>query len=152
MTATCACAGELDTPAGETDHRIRALGEEECTDLLRNHSVGHFAFAAGGRTTVVPANYIFDGRNVVVRSGSGLVDDADMRSASLTIDEAGPDGTWGWTVLAQGTCSDVTSAIDEVSEHLRELPLRPWAPGETGHWLRLRPRRVTGRAFGRRPI
>jgi nitroimidazol reductase NimA-like FMN-containing flavoprotein (pyridoxamine 5'-phosphate oxidase superfamily) len=148
--------GNPETPAspvGEASgEQLRVLSEEECASLLRGARLGRLAFAVEGHPTIFPVNYIYDGTSVVVRTASGLkLQEAPMRPAAFEIDDAGADGSWGWSVVVHGPCFDASSSIDEVSERLRELPLRPWAPGAREHWLRIVPRQVTGRAFGPAP-
>jgi nitroimidazol reductase NimA-like FMN-containing flavoprotein (pyridoxamine 5'-phosphate oxidase superfamily) len=148
--------GEPETPGGSLEAdpggEMRALSEDECASLLRGARLGRLAFAVEGHTTIFPVNFLYDGTSIVVRTAPGFkLDEAPMRAVAFEIDDAGPDGTWGWSVVVQGPCYDVSSSIDEISEHLRELPLRPWAPGAREHWLRIAPRQITGRAFGTTP-
>lgn len=49
----------------------------------------------------------------------------------------------GWSVLVQGTATEVTDP-DEL-DRLHRLPLHPWAPGDKPHWLRLATDHITGR-------
>jgi nitroimidazol reductase NimA-like FMN-containing flavoprotein (pyridoxamine 5'-phosphate oxidase superfamily) len=148
--------GERETPGrsveADSGGELRVLREDECASLLRGARLGRLAFAVGGQTSIFPVNYLYDGTSIVMRTAPGFkLQEAPMRAAAFEIDDAGPDGTWGWSVVAQGPCYDISSSMDDISEQLRELPLRPWAPGAREHWLRIAPHQITGRAFGTVP-
>ncbi|HWD44944.1 MAG TPA: pyridoxamine 5'-phosphate oxidase family protein, partial [Actinomycetota bacterium] len=49
----------------------------------------------------------------------------------------------GWSVVVRGTLAEITDATH--LERLRALPLYPWAPGEKSRYLRVQPRKITGR-------
>lgn len=132
--------------------QLRVLSTEECTSLLHARRLGRLAFATEDQATIFPVNYLFEGTSVVVRTGPGFkLEEAPMRSVAFEIDDADPDGAWGWSVVVQGPCFDVTDTIDDASARIRELPVRPWAPGSREHWLRIVSRHISGRSFGRAP-
>jgi len=128
---------------------LQILTEDECRDLLAQHHFGRLAFVSDGGPVVLPVNYVFDGRSLVIRSAPGAkLTDAPMTAAAFEIDDAGPDGRWGWSVLARGVAFDITDSLDDHSEALRALPVEPWAPGEKPNWLMLTVTTVSGRQFG----
>ncbi|MFI5042241.1 MAG: pyridoxamine 5'-phosphate oxidase family protein, partial [Acidimicrobiales bacterium] len=109
---------------------LRALSEGECADLLRSHRLGRLGVGLEGWPAILPVNYLFDGTSVVIRTAPGAkLDEAPLSTVAFEIDDADRYGHWGWSVLVQGPAFDITSATDEVSEHLRALPVRPWALG-----------------------
>jgi nitroimidazol reductase NimA-like FMN-containing flavoprotein (pyridoxamine 5'-phosphate oxidase superfamily) len=128
---------------------LRNLTREECIELLQHNSFGRFAVVIDGRPTIFPVNYSYDHEGLVIRTAPGKkLDQAPLSSVAFEIDDADPTGKWGWSVVVQGPCFDVTSSIDELSEAARSLPLNPWVPGSHEHWLRIPVHEVTGRAFG----
>jgi uncharacterized protein len=128
---------------------LEELSAEECRALLSDHSFGRLAFLSDGGPMVIPVNYGFDGRSVVVRTAPGTkLHDAPMTAAAFEIDDAAPDGAWGWSVLARGLAFDITDTLDEHSELLRKIPVEPWAPGDKPDWLMLTVSTVSGRRFG----
>jgi uncharacterized protein len=132
---------------------LRVLSDAECVDLLRRHRFGRVALAIDGWPAILPVNYLFDGTSVVIRTAPGAkLDQAPLTAVAFEIDDADRYGHWGWSVLVQGPAFDVTSSIDELSEHLRELPVHPWAPGAREHWLKIASVRMSGRAFGEAPV
>lgn len=137
---------------GEPDRGLRVLSRAECLELLGRQGIGRLAFAAEGQARIFPVNYFFDGKGVVVRTGPGFkLAEAPMRNVAFEIDAAAVDGAWGWSVVVEGTCFDITNALDEVSTRGRELPVRAWAPGERQLWLRIDMTRISGRVFGLPP-
>lgn len=132
--------------------QLRVLSRPACAELLRTKRLGRLAFAVGGQAKIFPLNYHFDGHDVVVRTGRGFkLAEAPMRNVAFEVDAAGEDGSWGWSVVVEGTCFNLTGALDDASEKARRLPVRAWPPGERDQFLRIDARRVSGRAFGEVP-
>jgi uncharacterized protein len=128
---------------------LRMLSDDECVRLLRRHRFGRLAVGLEGWPAILPVNYLFDGTSVVIRTAPGAkLEQAPLAAVAFEIDDADRYGHWGWSVLVQGPALDITSSADELSEHLRTLPVRPWAPGARDHWLKITAVRVSGRAFG----
>ena len=131
---------------------VEELSEDECRRLLASHTFGRLAFVSGGGPVVLPVNYGFDGRAIVIRTAAGTkLEDAPMAAAAFEIDDAASDGRWGWSVLARGVAFDISDTLDEHSEFLRTVPVRPWSPGEKHSWLSLSVTAVSGRRFGAVP-
>jgi len=106
------------------------------SELLRNHQFGRFVFAYDGWPVVTPVNYVFEDPTIVIRTDLGAkLSAAPFQAVAFEIDDADPSGHWGWSVLAQGPAFDITSAFDDRSQRLRELSVKPWAPGVHDHWL-----------------
>ena len=70
---------------------------------------------------------------------------------AFEIDDADPEGAWGWSVLVQGPAFDITDEGDACSQRLRLAPVRSFAPGERHHWLKVSALQVSGRQFGTVP-
>jgi nitroimidazol reductase NimA-like FMN-containing flavoprotein (pyridoxamine 5'-phosphate oxidase superfamily) len=133
--------------------KLVELNVDECMRLLQTHNFGRLAFASEGWPLVLPVNYVFDGRSVVIRTEPGAkLDDAPKARVAFEIDEAAPDGKWGWSVVVRGLAFNISEAIDPYSESNREQPVDAWAPGPKPNWLRVSATRVTGRRFGNPPL
>lgn len=140
--------GSAHPEVGE-DAELRTLDDEECIVLLRSHCLGRLAFTVDDQPHVFPVNYLFEDKSVVIRTAPGLkLDQAPLRPVAFEIDDASSDGTWGWSVVVEGPCINLTDCVDGWSERLRGLPVQPWAPGARGHWIGVYARRLSGRAFG----
>lgn len=132
-----------------TDEGLEVLGDEECLALLTDHHFGRMAFLADGWPMILPVNYVFVEPSIVVRTGPGAkLEEVPLTMVAFEIDDADPDGAWGWSVLAQGPAFDISDSLDEYSDGLRHLPVQPQAPGHRPSWLKIAARRVSGRRFG----
>ncbi|MGH9304035.1 MAG: pyridoxamine 5'-phosphate oxidase family protein [Acidimicrobiales bacterium] len=144
-------AARLVPPAGDNSagEELRVLSRQECVRLLGCHQLGRLAWAVGRQAKIFPINYLFDGTSIVVRTGPGFMfSEAPMRDVAFEIDAAADDGAWGWSVVVEGTCLNITGALDGVSERAQKLPVHAWAPGVRAKWLRIDARHISGRGFG----
>lgn len=128
------------------------LEAAQILELLRTHSLGRMVFAHESWPVIVPVNYCFTDPTIVIRTGPGAkLTSAPMHVVAFEIDDADPDGRWGWSVLVQGTAFEITYARDDWSRRLRELVVHPAAPGVRDHWLIISALRISGRSFGKPP-
>jgi len=140
-------------PAGEPPtSTLQALDDEECVRLLRSHRLGRIAFAHRSWPVILPVNYVYDDPSVVIRTGPGAkLDSAPLTGVAFEIDDADPDGAWGWSVVVQGPAFDITEAADTYSQRLRLAPVVPWPEGARVHWLKISAVHLSGRRFGAVP-
>jgi len=142
-----------DTSGAPVFPKLVELTLDECMRLLHAQRYGRLAFASEGWPLVLPVNYTFDGQSVIIRTGPGAkLDNAPMTAVAFEIDDAAPDGNWGWSVHIRGIAFDVTDTIDAYSEANRRQTVDPWAPGPKPSWLRITATTITGRRFGNPPI
>ena len=130
---------------------LETVSHEDCVRLLEAGRFGRLAYGGeDGWPVVVPVNYRWAGTAVVVRVATGaLLREVPLTAVAFEVDDADPEGEWGWSVLVAGPAFDITDAGDTESERLRDLAVRPWAPGIRDHWLKITPAKITGRRFGR---
>ena len=141
--------GGLPPATARANSGVRVLSKEECLALLRSHRLGRLALSVDDQPHIFPVNYLYEETSVVIRTAPGLkLDHGPLRAVAFEIDDASPNGDWGWSVVVLGPCFDLTDTIDKRSERLLELPVRPWAPGAREHCLSVLARHVSGRAFG----
>jgi nitroimidazol reductase NimA-like FMN-containing flavoprotein (pyridoxamine 5'-phosphate oxidase superfamily) len=138
---------EVDVQA-ESISRVVELDRDECRRLLASTSLGRLAINVPGWPPVIrPVNYVFDqsSGSVVFRSAQGSKFTASLLSgqAAFEIDGLEPEKETGWSVIVVGVVEEITNAA-EISR-LERLGLRPWAPGDKPHWLRIRSTVVSGR-------
>ena len=127
----------------QADSVVEEIPREECLRLLATRPIGRVAVAEpGSPPLVVPVNFLLDGEAVVFRSDYGtkfrLMALAEQ-AVSFEVDDVDVGRPSGWSVLVQGQAYEATPWE---TTHLR---LRPWAPGEKGHWVRIVPDSITGR-------
>jgi uncharacterized protein len=126
--------------------RLEKLSRDQCMQLLSSHPVpiGRIALA-DPRPLIFPVNYhVYEG-SIVFRTDHGTKLDRAIRGefVAFEVDEVVPNFHIGWSVLVRGQAKEVTD--EEELKALKSLPLRSWAPGEKGHYVRVDPQTVAGR-------
>ena len=71
--------------------------------------------------------------------------EASLAKVAFEVDDIDVERHQGWSVAVHGFGRDITHAIDPESERLRDLPVRPWAPGQRDRWFKINPAEITGR-------
>jgi nitroimidazol reductase NimA-like FMN-containing flavoprotein (pyridoxamine 5'-phosphate oxidase superfamily) len=128
--------------------QVVELDRGECLRLLAATSLGRLAVNVEGWPPVIrPVNYVFDqsSQSVVFRSARGSKLTALLLSteAAFEIDGIEPDAHSGWSVIVIGTAEEITQAAEV--HRLEQLGVRPLAPGDKPHWIRIRATVVSGR-------
>lgn len=127
-----------------TRRRLEPLSVDDCLRLLGSRYVGRIAFVANGRPHVLPINYRLHEGAVVFRTDYGtLLDAVHLADVAFEVDAIDADYHTGWSVVVHGKAEEVWRP--EELETVRRLPLRPWAPGARGHYVRIFPGEITGR-------
>lgn len=124
---------------------LEHLSTPECWRLLAQSPVGRVGVLVDSAPEIYPVNHVVDEQMVVFRTDPGSKLRGLDRSPSVCfeVDEINVDDRTGWSVLVKGHAVELTSPTELRSA--RALPLRFWALGEKGHWIRIRPLEVTGR-------
>lgn len=131
---------------------LEVMTEAECLTLLAHHSFGRLAVNLGDGPTIMPINFAFVERSIVIRTAPGSkLANAPLTKVAIEVDEVGPGHVWGWSVVARGPAFDISTSIDEYSEHLRTLPFNSWLSGDRGNVLKVAVREISGRRFGNIP-
>ena len=127
---------------------LRALTKAECYALLGRNEVGRLAYLARvDAPDIAPVNYVFDGTDVLIRSGPGPKLQAAERGdkVAFEVDEVDPVHHRGCSVVVYGTAAKI--GRDERGTQPPEGTPVPWADGPRHHTIRIRPHRVTGRCL-----
>lgn len=123
------------------------LSSSECLRLLGNHSFGRLAFMdhVGVLPMIMPVNYVLCADLVTFRTGAGSKLGNALRGepVAFEVDGLDPADTTGWSVVVRGHAEVVTDSLELAS--LWDTPLQPWAPGAKTHYIRIQPRRISGR-------
>lgn len=131
----------MTTPAKK---QMDELSVEECFDLLKTKAVGRLAYVDGGKPRILPLNYDLHQGSVVFRIGYGdLLDAIHNRDVEFEADNADADAHVGWSVIVHGVAEEIWKP--EELELARQLSLRPWAPGDRDHYVRILSSSITGR-------
>ena len=126
------------------------LDRNDCLRLLAGTRFGRLAVSPTdwrAPPVIRPVNYLFDAssQSVVFRSARGSKFTALLLSGQAAFEIDGSDSGMetGWSVIVQGPIEEITG--DAELQRLEGLGLRPWAPGEKPHWIRVRATVVSGR-------
>lgn len=130
--------------------RWQELTKSECFELLAREYLGRVAVVDDRGPVVFPVNFVLDRHMVVLRTDDGTKLDAAVRGSRVAFEIDGTDAAahTGWSVVVRGEAVEVTDPAEVA--RLRRLPLRPWAPGTKGHYVRILPAVLTGRRIGPR--
>ena len=123
------------------------LDADQCYRLLATHEIGRLGVNAEHFPLIFPVNYALDRDAIVVRTQPGTkLTAAGHANVTFEVDDIDRETRSGWSVLVRGLAEEVTSAHRaELIERTRASEVRPWAPGEHGHWLRIIPQAISGR-------
>lgn len=138
-------SGQASIHFSHDDQGLLRLDEDECWRFLAKYSIGRVAIVHLGSPLVFPVNYALDGNSVVFRTSPGtkLAMAAVGAEAVFEVDDAYDVLETGASVMVHGTLQQVTDAADKM--RIAQLPLRPWAPGDRDHIVRVEAKRVSGR-------
>jgi nitroimidazol reductase NimA-like FMN-containing flavoprotein (pyridoxamine 5'-phosphate oxidase superfamily) len=127
---------------------LRHLSREECVGLLGGRRLGRVSVSIGALPAILPVNYAMWDDCIVFRTAPGTKLSAAVMGTvvGFEVDDAAEDLSGGWSVLVVGHASEIRDL--ETLEHVRELALASWAPGERDFFVRISTEQISGRAFG----
>jgi nitroimidazol reductase NimA-like FMN-containing flavoprotein (pyridoxamine 5'-phosphate oxidase superfamily) len=125
---------------------VEELGRDECLTRMATQRIGRLGVVVDEVPLVFPMQFAMDGETVVLQTNQGTkIFHAPLTSVSFEVDHVDWEKGVGWSVLVQGFGEDISTAIDERSEALRSLSTQSWAPPPADRWLKIIPRKITGR-------
>ncbi|GHH69875.1 pyridoxamine 5'-phosphate oxidase [Streptosporangium violaceochromogenes] len=124
--------------------RSQALSLRECRELLSSVPIGRIAFTDRALPAVQPVSFRLDGEEIVIRTaaGSRLAASASDAVVAFEADTFDAETRSGWAVTLVGHARAVRSPSEIV--RLSRLPLIPWTPGGTGHFITVGTGRMAG--------
>jgi uncharacterized protein len=130
---------------------LEVLSRAQCLELLGQVPVGRIVLTVGALPAIMPVNFVLHQGEVIIRTDTGTKLAAAARNAvvAFEVDQLDATGQQGWSVSLVGRAVEVTAA-EQLAE-LRPLPLRPWAPGERDHYIRIKPELISGRRIAAVP-
>ncbi len=127
---------------------VEELGRDECLTRMATQRLGRLGVVVDGVPLVLPMQFAMEGETVVLQTNQGAKTlNAPLSSVSFEVDQVDWDEGVGWSVLLQGYGADISSALDQRSEALRSLTIQSWAPPPADRWLKIIPRKITGRVI-----
>ncbi|MCW2812002.1 MAG: hypothetical protein JWP61_2460 [Friedmanniella sp.] len=132
--------------------QFTALSERQCWELLQGSDLARVAWQTADGPQILPVTYVCHGASLVFRTSpygplSELIRSTDV---ALEVDELDRQRRCGWSVVIQGRAA----AVNEPAEMVRlwtVAGLVPWAPGVRNVFIRIEPRRMSGRLLGHQP-
>ena len=148
LTSDRSLLGEgADRPSGGSPPGPRPvlerLSDDECRRLIAPGGVGRVVFTTDHGPEALPVTYRVDDDAIVFRTAPGTVltsvIDTDVGFEVDRLDEALSEG---WSVLAFGPARRIhePAAVWRLGEDVK-----PWAGGDRDVFVRVEPRRITGR-------
>ena len=128
------------------DHNgLEVLSREACLRLLATATLGRLGVSSGALPRVLPVNFRFDGRQILIRTGVGTKLDAAVDNAvvAFEIDEIDPVAHTGWSVMVTGMARELTDPGELAAA--RTPPLARWAPGDEHRVIAISTEIVSGR-------
>src|ERR1043166_1402490 len=134
-----------------TDRTITELNAAESLKLISPGGIARLADQSRFGPAVLPVNYKWHDGAVVFRTAQHSALDEDLQTGitggdylvAFEIDEIDLPGRQGWSVLIQGPAHHVEDAAERAAAE--QAGVQPWPAGERELFLRIAPRRVTGR-------
>jgi nitroimidazol reductase NimA-like FMN-containing flavoprotein (pyridoxamine 5'-phosphate oxidase superfamily) len=124
---------------------LRTLSPAECFDLLEPGGIGRVGFTSAYGIMMLPVNFALTGKTIIFRTAPdallALYANAQVSFEADRLDEARREG---WSVLVHGHAHKVTDER-EVSHLERVARLEPWAGGARDVYVRVTPKRISGR-------
>ena len=124
---------------------LEVLSRDACLRLLATATLGRVGVSSGALPSVLPVNFRFDGRQILIRTGVGTKLDAAVDNAvvAFEVDEIDPVAHTGWSVLVTGVARELTDAGELARAQVP--PLARWAPGGEDRVIAISTELVSGR-------
>jgi uncharacterized protein len=124
---------------------LKRLTRDECLRLLGSVPVGRVIYTRQAMPAVELVNFALDGEDIIIRTGAGGKLGAAVYGSVVAFEADSLDYARhaGWSVTVVGLCQAVTNAGE--IERLQAIGLRPWAPGQRDHYIRIPPTIINGR-------
>jgi uncharacterized protein len=124
---------------------LEVLGRDACLRLLATATLGRVGISSGALPSVLPANFRFDGRQILIRTGVGTKLDAAVDNAvvAFEVDEIDPVEHTGWSVMVTGVACELTDPRELAAAQVP--PLARWAPGGEDRVIAISTELVSGR-------
>lgn len=121
------------------------LDRDECLRLLGTSTLGRIGLTTGALPAVLPVNFWFDGKQILIRTGAGTKLAAATRDAvvAFEVDDMDPVRHTGWSVMVTGIAHHLTDPAD--LDRVADLPVARWAPRGGGHVVAIDPELISGR-------
>ena len=152
-TPSALLGAALEMPPGREPlaglNRLARIPRAECFRLIAAGGVGRIGFGTASGIVILPVNFAVTANTVVVRTDGGSVIAAHADGeVSFEVDHVDEALEQGWSVLIQGQAHQVLQKT-ELAHLQRCAEVLPWAGGDRAAYVRITPRRISGRRIVR---
>lgn len=129
--------------------QVETLDPATCRQLLATQSVGRVAYVWDHEPQIVPVNFVLVEDRVVFRSDPGhKVEHMPLHRVCFEADGSiGDDQVW--SVVVHGLARDVTTALNDEYERMRQQDVLTFATLSDPHWIAIDVERIEGRRLSR---
>ncbi len=152
-TPSALLGAALEMPPGREPlaglNTLTRIPPAECFRLLTGGGVGRIGFSTASGIVILPVNFAVTANTLVVRTGGGSVIAAHADGeVSFEVDHLDEALEQAWSVLIQGQAPRVMQKT-ELAHLQRCAEVLPWAGGDRAAYVRITPRRISGRRIVR---
>ncbi|MGH3395927.1 MAG: pyridoxamine 5'-phosphate oxidase family protein [Streptosporangiaceae bacterium] len=130
---------------------LETLDEAECLRLVSTQVIGRLGFVGSFDLTVLPVNFRLADGAILFRTAQDSLTGEDLRTGiehaeyrvAFEVDSFDEKAREGWSVLIQGPAHHVESTAER--DAALAAGVEPWPGGEKDHFIKITPRRITGR-------
>jgi uncharacterized protein len=124
---------------------LEILSRDACLRLLASATLGRVGVSIDALPRVLPVNFRFDGRQILIRTGMGTKLDAAAKNAvvAFEVDEIDPLAHTGWSVMVTGMARELTDPGELAAA--QTPPLARWAPGDDHRVIAISTELLSGR-------
>jgi nitroimidazol reductase NimA-like FMN-containing flavoprotein (pyridoxamine 5'-phosphate oxidase superfamily) len=128
---------------------LQVLDGDECRRLISGSALGRVAVSIGALPVILPVNFLLDGDQILIRTGSGTKLAAAVQDAvvAFEVDHIDPLDHGGWSVCVTGVAREIRDEAE--LRRVAHLPLPHWAPNGRSHVIAVSTDLVTGRRIPR---
>jgi nitroimidazol reductase NimA-like FMN-containing flavoprotein (pyridoxamine 5'-phosphate oxidase superfamily) len=123
------------------------IAPSECVELLAGTPMGRLGVIVDGRPEIFPVNHVYDRETDCVvfptNERTKLHAALDWPWVAYEIDGVEPGDGGGWSVSLVGRAEEITD-LAEIQRNAKNRHVL-WAAGNTAHWMRIVPNKMTGR-------
>ncbi|THE07502.1 pyridoxamine 5'-phosphate oxidase family protein [Microbacterium oleivorans] len=134
---------------GTTTTSARAMGEDECWNLLARGTLGRLAVTGSKGPEIFPVTYVVDGPSVLFRTAPGAKLIAMALDARVAFEADEYDDVSAASVVVQGVARSLT--VQSEIDAAESLGLVSWLPTLKYRWVRIAAGSISGRRFQRGP-
>jgi uncharacterized protein len=121
------------------------LSETECWTLLAGAQLGRLVTSVDGKPAIFPVNFAVQNRSILFRTAEGTKLVGAAMNDNVLFEADDHNGVEGWSVIVAGSARSLRSGED-IAEAER-AQVKTWTGTDKTHFIRIRPRSVTGRRF-----